>query len=74
MRNNPIRIVLIDDHKLVRSSWKILLESNEQFKIVADFEYGADTGELVNQLNPDIVLVDINMTPKNGLDLTESLI
>lgn len=73
MRNEPIRIILVDDHKLVRESWKVLLENNPSFKVIADCDNGQLAIEQTKQLMPDIVLVDINMSPVNGFALTEKL-
>lgn len=73
MRNEPIRIILVDDHKLVRESWKVLLENNPLFKVIADCDNGYSAVEQTQKLLPDIVLVDINMSPINGFALTEKL-
>ncbi len=69
----PIRIILVDDHKLVRQSWKMLLENNPHFQIIADFNNGESAIEEARQLVPDIMLVDINMSPVNGFAVTERL-
>ncbi len=73
MSNAPIRIILVDDHKLVRQSWKMLLENNPRFQIIADFDNGESAIEEARQLVPDIMLVDINMSPVNGFTVTERL-
>lgn len=69
----PIRIILVDDHKMVRESWKMLLENNARFKVVADCENGFVAVEHAIELRPDIMLVDINMTPLNGFNITEKI-
>jgi two-component system, NarL family, invasion response regulator UvrY len=73
MSNSPIRIILVDDHKLVRQSWKMLLENNPRFQIIADFDNGESAIKEARQLVPDIMLVDINMTPVNGFAVTERI-
>ena len=73
MNNEPIRIILADDHKIVRESWKALLENNPRFKVIADCDNGSDAIAETTRLNPDIVLVDINMSPLNGFSVTESI-
>jgi two-component system, NarL family, invasion response regulator UvrY len=73
MSNAPIRIILVDDHKLVRQSWKMLLENNPLFQIIADFDNGKSAIEEAPQLIPDVMLVDINMSPVNGFAVTEKL-
>jgi len=65
--------MLVDDHKIVRESWKILLENNPKFEIIADFHTGEEALEHIQKLAPDILLVDINMSPMNGFQLTEKV-
>lgn len=74
MSNDPIRIILVDDHKLVRHSWKILLESNPRFNVIAECENGAKAIELAKKHTPDIMLVDINMAPMNGFVVTQKVV
>ena len=74
MKNEPIRIILVDDHKLVRQSWKMLLENNPRLKVVADCEDGETAIEESKKHSPDIILVDINMSPDNGFIITEQLL
>jgi DNA-binding NarL/FixJ family response regulator len=73
MNNAPIRIILVDDHKLVRESWKSLLEFNPVFRVIADFEDGRTAIDKSPDLHPDIMLVDINMAPINGFAVTAAI-
>ena len=73
MINEPVRIILVDDHKLIRESWKMLLENNSGFEVVADCDHGYKAYELSLEFKPDILLVDINMSPINGFTLTEKI-
>ena len=73
MSNSPIRIVLVDDHKIVRDSWRLLLENNPRFNIIADFDNGRDAIQHAKDHVPDIMLLDINMAPLNGFDVTETV-
>ena len=73
MNNTLIRIILVDDHKLVRQSWRMLLENQPGFTIVAECENGHSAIEQAAQLMPDIMLVDINMSPLNGFAVTERI-
>jgi two-component system, NarL family, invasion response regulator UvrY len=73
MSNEPIRIMLVDDHKIVRKSWKSLLENNPRFTVIADCDNGQSAIEQAEQLIPDIMLVDINMSPLNGFAVTERI-
>jgi two-component system, NarL family, invasion response regulator UvrY len=74
MYSTLIRIIIIDDHAVVRKSWKKLLESNPSLKVVADFEVSDSTVEKVAELQPDIVLVDFNRKPDNGLAFTKKIL
>ncbi len=74
MRNDLIRIILVDDNKIVRESWKILLENNPRFQVIADCDNGRIAIEQAQKLIPDIMLVDINMSPLNGYIVTERIL
>lgn len=63
------RIVLADDHGLVRAGLRELLESNPQLNIVGEAATAAEAYQLVQRLRPDLLLTDIAM-PGNGLSLT----
>jgi DNA-binding NarL/FixJ family response regulator len=73
MSNEPIRIILVDNHELVRESWKLLLERNPRFKILGVHTNGPDAINHVATEPPDIMLVDINMTPVTGFEVTEDV-
>lgn len=73
MNQEKIRIIIVDDHKLVREAWKILLENNPRFIVVAECENGLSAIEQAQKLLPDIMLVDINMSPLNGFAVTEKI-
>jgi two-component system invasion response regulator UvrY len=61
-----ISIMLIDDHTLIRETWRSLLSSIENMKIVAECGDGRLAGELAEKMRPEIVLLDINMEPIDG--------
>jgi two-component system invasion response regulator UvrY len=74
MNNNKIRIMLVDDHRLVLESWKIILDNDPRFSIVAECENGAEAIRKAGESLPDIVLMDINMSPINGFEATEKIL
>jgi two-component system invasion response regulator UvrY len=74
MSITQIRIILVDDHRLILESWKLLLENDPRFCIVAECENGAEAVEEAKQLLPDIILMDINMSPMNGFEATKKII
>jgi DNA-binding NarL/FixJ family response regulator len=72
--SNVIKIVLADDHNIVRDGIKSLLDNESGIKVVGESENGAHAYELVMQLKPDILISDINMPDMNGIELTEKLV
>ncbi len=74
MNNDPIRIILVDDHKLARESWSMLLDYDARFTIIKECENGPDAIQEVSRLKPDILLVDINMYPLNGFEVTQKVL
>ena len=74
MNMNQIKIILVDDHRLVLESWKLLLENDPRFTIIAECENGEDAIHLCRELAPDIILMDINMSPINGFESTRKIL
>jgi len=68
------RIVLADDHMLVRAGLCKLLESIPGFEVVGQADNGEQVLEMVAQLAPDLVLLDIAMPQRNGLDACAELL
>ena len=63
-----INIALIDDHTLFRSGIKALLSRQTEFSIVGEASDGFSGVKLVEQIRPDVVLLDLNMPQMNGRD------
>jgi len=68
-----IKILLIEDHLLIREIWKDALSSIENFKIIGESDSIEDAYEKVSQLKPDIILSDINLKGENGAVLIEKI-
>jgi DNA-binding NarL/FixJ family response regulator len=68
-----IRLVLADDHPMIRAGFKSLLDKNERFEIVGEAENGRELIEVADRVLPDIILTDINMPVLNGLAAMEEL-
>jgi len=64
-----ISIMLVDDHILIRESWRALIGTIENMEIAAECGDGRLAGELVKNARPDIVLLDLNMKPMNGFEV-----
>ena len=70
---NPIKIVLADDHELVRDGIKSLLESEKEFLVIDEASDGEETLEVVAAQNPDLLIVDIRMPKMNGLEVVKEM-
>lgn len=68
-----INIILADDHALVRTGLKRLIDDVEGLSIVGEAENGRDAVQRVKELNPDVAILDINMPELNGIQATEIL-
>lgn len=66
--------MIVDDHKLVRESWQLLFNKNRSFNVIALCENGYQAIEQAEILKPDIILMDINMSPLNGFEVTERIL
>jgi len=69
----PIRILIADDHAVVRSGLRGLLGGDPELEVVGEASNGTEAQRLVEELKPDTVLLDINMPPENGIATTTRL-
>jgi two-component system, NarL family, response regulator NreC len=69
-----IKIILADDHKIIREGLHALLEKNSSMEVVAEAQDGLTTVRLAKKLLPDIVIMDIGMPDMNGIDATRQII
>src|SRR3972149_5861093 len=65
---NPIRLLIVDDHKLVRAGIISLLKEIQDVKVVAEADNGRDALKLMETHSPDLVLMDVAMRGLNGLE------
>ncbi|MDP4129504.1 MAG: response regulator transcription factor [Bacteroidota bacterium] len=65
-----IRILIAEDHKLIRETWTFILNSDSRFSVVAACSDSAEAVELAEVKKPDVILMDINMMPLNGFEAT----
>ncbi|MDK1045996.1 MAG: response regulator transcription factor, partial [Anaerolineales bacterium] len=69
----PIRILIAEDHAIVRQSVKIMLEMEPEFIVVGEAEDGEQALELAGKVDPDLVLMDIRMEGMDGVEATRKL-
>ncbi len=68
-----IRVLIADDHAVVRSGLRALLSADPDVEVVGEAENGIETLRLTEALRPDSVLLDLTMPPTNGIDTTRLL-
>lgn len=70
----PARILVADDHDIVRHGVRSLIQERQHWKIVAEAKDGSDAVAKANELNPDLTILDISMPSLNGLDATRQIL
>jgi two-component system, NarL family, response regulator NreC len=70
----PIRILLADDHAVVRDGVRALLEKQADMAVVAEAADGREAAELAEEFSPDVVVMDIGMPSLNGIDATRRIL
>ena len=70
---NQIRILLADDHAVLRAGLHLLLHSQEGFSVVGEAATGTETLDLTKKLQPDLILLDLSMPALGGLDALPTL-
>lgn len=63
-----ITIMIVDDHKLVREAWAMILNSDPRFEVIADCPNAESAIMEVKELRPDVVIMDVNMPGMNGIE------
>mgnify|MGYP001397335595 CR=1 FL=1 len=71
--NEPISILIADDHKLLRETWNFLLNADPRFTVIADTGDPNEAIQMVLEKKPDVVLLDINMTPIDGFEVLKQI-
>ena len=73
MNRTPIRILVVDDHRIVREGIRSLMEDIEDIQVVGEASNGFEGIELVESLLPDVVLMDLMMPLMDGLEATRQI-
>jgi two-component system, NarL family, response regulator NreC len=69
-----IRIIIADDHTIVRHGLAKLIEAEDDMEVIAQTENGISTVELTRELSPDMVVMDVAMPDLNGIDATQQIL
>lgn len=70
---DKISIMIADDHKLIRETWNYILSTDSRFNVVAECGDAQEAVEVAKNKRPNIILMDINMTPFTGFEATEKI-
>jgi two-component system, NarL family, response regulator LiaR len=69
-----VRIILADDHPMMRQSIRLWLEKEQDLQVVAEARDGKEAVEVTAKLHPDILILDISMPKMNGLEVTKQIV
>lgn len=70
----PVRLAIVDDHEMVRQTWKMVLQRDERIDVIAECSSGDEAIVCAASQVPDVMLMDINMKPVNGFDATREIV
>jgi len=71
---NTIRILLADDHVVMRGGLRLLLEREPDFQVVAEAADGRETVEMAARLHPDVIVLDVAMPNLNGIEAARQIV
>ena len=69
-----IRVVIIDDHVVVRAGLRYIIEADPELEFIGEFGGGLGAAEFVMYNNPDVVLLDVRMPDRNGIDALKDIL
>ncbi len=70
---STVRILIADDHKIIRDGLKTLIDKEVGMEVIAEAENGRETVRLVQKLRPNVVIMDVSMPDMNGIDATRKI-
>ncbi|MDJ0775379.1 MAG: response regulator transcription factor [Mastigocoleus sp. MO_167.B18] len=73
IENSPIRVLLAEDHNLIRLGLKGQFSLEKEFEVVGEAKNGQEAIQLTTQINPDVVLMDIDMPIVDGITATQEI-
>jgi DNA-binding NarL/FixJ family response regulator len=69
-----IKILLADDHRIIRDGLRALLEKEADLEVIAEAATGTEAVKLAFELNPDVIIMDISMPDMNGIEATREIV
>lgn len=70
---SKIRLLLVDDHQIVRAGLRLLFQAEKDMEIVGELESGSDAVQAVKELKPDVVVMDVVMPGMGGIEATRRI-
>ena len=70
---NPVTVVIVDDHALLRTGTRRILDEADGFEVIGEAADGDDAVELVSRLRPRVLLVDIRIPGRNGIEVVQAV-
>ena len=71
--SKPVRLLLVDDHPIVRTGLRMLFQSEPDMVVVGEVNGGAEAIEAMQSLHPDVVIMDVAMPGMNGIEATRRI-
>ena len=69
----PLRIMIVDDHRVVREGLRMALEIEEDLEVVGEAGDGSEAVQKAQELKPDVILMDVIMPGMNGIDACQEI-
>lgn len=73
-QNRKIKVLLVDDHQIMREGIRNLIEAEDDMMVVAEASGGNEAVELAEETSPDVIIMDINMPGMNGIEATKKIL